>query len=73
MFTVADLITLLQTVDPQLEVGRIGHYGEFFAMDQYDFRTHTAWCYAPHWYNVKDHTGFEVFAIYPPEIGDAPD
>ncbi len=36
--TVADLIRLLGTVDPNLHIGRIGHFGEFHAMDIFDVR-----------------------------------
>lgn len=37
-FTVGDLKKLLETIDDNLPVGVVGHFGEFIPVDQYDFR-----------------------------------
>jgi len=35
--TVAKLIEHLKTLDPSLYIGVVGHFGEFWEMDLYDF------------------------------------
>jgi hypothetical protein len=35
--TVEQLIDHLKTLDPKMPVGKVGHYGEFYAMNLNDF------------------------------------
>ena len=72
-FTVGDLIAHLQTFDPTLPVGRLGHFGELWPMDAGDFHVF------PQYYEW-DGAGLnqlpnvsKVLNIEPPDIGEEPD
>lgn len=72
MFKVKDLIKCLKTLDPELPVGRSGHFGEFHEMDEHDFWiTHvTPWKQTV--YGSAQYTG-DILHVEPPDIGDNPD
>jgi hypothetical protein len=67
---VKDLIELLQGMDQNLPVGRLGYFGEFYAMDPYQFSlglvTSDRW---PH----DKPIGTFVLHVSAPDIGEEPD
>lgn len=79
-FKVKDLIKILQDVDPELPVGKSGHFGEFNPMDQFDFTVGHA-RFNPKgissgytgWRKLTQFPYQEIFEITSPDIGPDPD
>lgn len=75
LFTVGDLINLLNSYDKNLPIGVVGHFGEFHPIDKFDFRTsnvHEKLSYEQKRKDVKAKE-FKILAINAPDIGEEPD
>lgn len=59
--TIEELVVFIEGFDPNLKVGRIGYYGEFYEIDPFDFTERKS---------LK--LGVKVLDIEPPDIGVAP-
>jgi hypothetical protein len=59
---VSELIKYLETLDPDLLVGKVGHFGEFYPMETYHFSTYSAFPFTS-----------SVLDINIPYIGEEPD
>ena len=64
---VKELIAILQKVDPELLVGRTGHFGELHEMDKFYFDI--KWDTSKGW----DQRRAQWFEINFPDIGEEPD
>jgi hypothetical protein len=71
--TVKVLIKYLEMLDPDLKVGRVGHYGEFYPMDLLDFSDRVADMGGAFSYRRGKKRAEKVLAISPPDIGPEPD
>jgi hypothetical protein len=74
-FTIKDLIGFLNTLDPNSLVGKIGHYGEFYPMDEMDFSYSS--CHVNLTYNASiddklSSPSEKVLGINTPDIGEEP-
>lgn len=69
--TVSELIEYLKTLDGNMPVARMGHFGEAYKIDKYDFSVSTVFHQSRYTGNVEP--GIKVLAIHPPDIGDEPD
>ena len=63
--TVGELIDYLMTKDKSLEVGRVGHFGELYPMDAYNFSVSTAW--------RENGERYKVLNVETPDIGPFPE
>ena len=70
MKTVKELINALQKLDPEMPIGKIGHFGEFY--QDVDICVHEAYKYQC--YNEKDKPReyLKVVDFYVPDIGEEP-
>lgn len=79
-FTVKDLKELLNNIPDDLPIGCSGHFGEFHAMDENDFRISLSQLrplakngdYTLSWRHM-DEDKSPIFSIVSPNIGDEPD
>lgn len=77
-FTVQDLIDHLQKFDPELPVGKSGHFGELNPMDESDFYESEA-SYNPKGHSYQSWTKLvqfprqKILNINCPDIGPDPD
>lgn len=65
--TIKDLIRLLKTCPKDAQVGTIGHFGEFFPMDEIEFQIRKARI------STESQKTIEVLDICCPDIGPEPD
>jgi hypothetical protein len=71
-FTVGTFIEFLKNFDPNLSFGYIGHYGEFYTMDTYDFSEWETY-FQDHSYPRKEEIKFKALAFQAPDVGEYPD
>jgi len=74
-FRVGELVEYLNTLDPFMPVGKIGHFGEIKTMRQYDFKVKEGYPIPENgtWRQGKPNEKISILHINSPDIGPDPD
>ncbi len=80
MFTIQNLLDKIKKegLDTSLPIGVVGHFGEFFPLDEYDFQIRESYDDIPldkqrPWSGRKERIKLKILEISVPDIGEYPE